>query len=317
MACSVACVVGYSSAAEGWGTDLDEGLATAAAEGRTVLVEFTGSDWCPPCMHVRAKILPTQEFKDFAEKNKLVLVELDFPRNESKVTPEVREEREKISARYQVDGFPTMAVLDGEGHLYAKIVGGDKSAVSYIARLEEGLKVKESFDAKMAAAAGLSGVERAHALVEALETLPEECRGQRTDVVEEVIACDPEDTTGFRKAAERKKMIGVQIHEFREALIRSSESVIGAPKAQPTPEEIEGVVAATRAEALKQLEREDLLPEVRQVVLGFIAESYLVVRDYAQAIGYLDQAIAAAPETAEVEQLRQLRDSLQKMKEAK
>ena len=312
MVSAVACVAGFSSAAEGWSTDFNAGLATAAAEGRTVLVEFTGSDWCPPCMHVRGKILPTQEFKNFAEKNKLVLVELDFPRDETKVAPEVRKEREAVSRRYGVDGFPTMAVLDGEGHLYAKIVGGAGSAAEYISRLEDGLKVKESFDAKMAAAQGLSGLERANALAEALNALPEECRELRTDVVEEIISCDPEDTTGFRKAVERKKLMMLQIHEFRQALIRCSESVMPAPTSQPTKDKIAQVVAATRTEALKQLEREDLLPEVRQVVLGFIAESYLVEKNYAQAVEYLDKASAAAPESDEVNQLHLLRDRLQK-----
>lgn len=310
----VACVAGFSFAAEGWGTDFNQGLATAAAEGRTVLVEFTGSDWCPPCIHVRGKILPTQEFKDFAEKNKLVLVELDFPRGANKVSPEQRAEREAISARYRVDGFPTMLVTDGSGRAYAKIVGAAGGAAQYIAMLQAGLDTKAAFEAKMAEAQELNGVERAQALAAALELLPEDCRDLNSDVVEEIINSDPADTTGFRKKLEQKQLKEKQLHEFQQALVRSTQNLDGVKRSGsgvPSAEDLAKITAATRAEALKMLEREDLLPEVRQVVLGFIAESYLVEQNYAQSIEYLDKSIEAAPQSAEVEQLKMLRARIQ------
>lgn len=312
---AVACVAGYSYAAEGWGTDFNQGLATAAAEGRTALVEFTGSDWCPPCMFVRSKILPTQAFKDFAEKNKLVLVELDFPRDESKVAPEVRAEREAISARYKVEGFPSMMVLDGAGNVYAKIVGAANSPEEYISNLQAGLDVKAAFDAKIAEAETLSGLERATALAAALRLLPEDCRDLRTDIVEEVISNDPEDTTGLRKASERKKLMAAQVLEFRKGLVQCAEQVTGKPGSAPTPEDMEKLITATRAECAKYLEREGLLPEVRQIVLGFVAESYLIEKNYAQAVEYLDKAIAEAPDSSDAPQLQQLKARLQAMQQ--
>ena len=308
MAGAVACVAGCCFAAEGWGTDFNQGLATAAAEGRPVLVEFTGSDWCPPCMYVRSKFLPTQEFKDFAEKNKLVLVELDFPRGAGKVTPEVRAEREAISSRYKIDGFPTMLVMDGEGRVYARVVGAERTAEAYIAKLQVGLDAMSAFKAKVTEAQKLSGVEKAKALSAALEVLPADCREQQTDVVEEILSNDPEDATGFRKAAEQKKLKEAQVMEFQQALYRSTEKImVNKNTSSPSAEDLAEIVSSTREEANKMLEREELLPEVRQIIYGFVSESYIVEKDYAHALEYLEKSIEAAPNSQEVDALKMLR----------
>ena len=45
-------VIGLSLAAvaeEGWLVDFAKAKAQSAKEGKPVLMEFTGSDWCPPC----------------------------------------------------------------------------------------------------------------------------------------------------------------------------------------------------------------------------------------------------------------------------
>lgn len=297
-------VSGMCVAAEGWETDFNRGLETAAAEGRTALVEFTGSDWCPPCMMVRSKVLPTADFKDFAAKNNLVLIELDFPRGKDKVTPEVRREREEIAAKYQISGYPTMLVTDGTGRAYGKVEGAPRTPADYVNELQMMLNLKGVVEAELAKAEGLTGVERAKALLTVLETLPEDCRALWKDVAEEILSNDPEDTTGYRKAEERKKLKNMQVREFREGLVRRAEEARGDNEFTA---DMKKVVAATREEALKTLERKDLLPEVVQVVLGFISESYLVEKNYAQAVEYLDKAIEAAPESPEVPQLQKLR----------
>ena len=68
----------FASTPEGWSTDLEKAFAQAKAEKKSVLVEFTGSDWCPPCIAMRKNVFSTKEFVDGAAK-KYILVELDFP----------------------------------------------------------------------------------------------------------------------------------------------------------------------------------------------------------------------------------------------
>jgi thioredoxin-related protein len=61
-----------------WLTDYKAALAKAKQERKAVLLDFTGSDWCPPCMMMKKRVFGSEKFKDYAAKN-LVLVELDFP----------------------------------------------------------------------------------------------------------------------------------------------------------------------------------------------------------------------------------------------
>ena len=65
-------------AADGWETDYEKALAKAKAENKHVFLDFTGSDWCGPCIELRKRVLSSKEFADYAAKN-LVLVEIDYP----------------------------------------------------------------------------------------------------------------------------------------------------------------------------------------------------------------------------------------------
>ena len=56
-----------------WLTDFPKAQAQAKAEHKNILLDFTGSDWCPPCNVLRKEVYNTQEFADYARTN-LVLV---------------------------------------------------------------------------------------------------------------------------------------------------------------------------------------------------------------------------------------------------
>jgi thiol-disulfide isomerase/thioredoxin len=71
-----------ASAAEGWLTDYATAVAQAKKEGKVVLLDFTGSTWCPPCMLMKKRVFESDEFKRYAAE-KLVLLELDFPQEVS------------------------------------------------------------------------------------------------------------------------------------------------------------------------------------------------------------------------------------------
>lgn len=306
-ACAAVCLASYSSASEGWGTDFEQGLSTAAAEGRTALVEFTGSDWCPPCMYVRSKILPTAEFKEFVKKNNLVLVELDFPRAPGKVTPEQSSKNEALAQTYRIEGFPTMLVVDGQGHPYAKIVGGDRSAEQYIARLQKALDNKAAFDAKLKEVEGLSGSARAEGLVAALHLLPENCRDLRNDLIEDIINNDPNDTTGIKKDAEQKKLMDFQLEEFGNIINKSAQEA----KNEGGGVDQEKAMVAAREGALDMLKREELVPAVRLIVNSFVGQSYIMQNQFQEGLNYIEKAIASDPENPEMPKLQRLREQLQ------
>ena len=61
-----------------WTTDVIAALAAARAEGKDLLLLYTGSDWCPPCIKLEEEVLSKPEFISAAAE-KFVLVKLDFP----------------------------------------------------------------------------------------------------------------------------------------------------------------------------------------------------------------------------------------------
>ena len=128
-------------------------LEKAGKSGQPVLVDFTGSDWCPGCIYLRKNIFDTDAFAKYAEDNNFVLVELDFPRTEGKMPPEQLKFHEELMRRYGISVFPSVLMMEGNGAPYAKIVGPSRTVEEYLKKLEAAgtrLKLKEAVAAARA-----------------------------------------------------------------------------------------------------------------------------------------------------------------------
>lgn len=118
-----------------WLTDLPAAETRAKAQKRLVMLDFTGSDWCPVCAEAHKEIFSKKEFADYAAQN-LVLVEVDFP--ERKPQSEALAKANKaLAAKYKVDGFPTFIVLDGDGKELGRFQYEPGGPKPFIARLEK------------------------------------------------------------------------------------------------------------------------------------------------------------------------------------
>src|SRR5438046_7472058 len=95
-----------------WLTDFDAAKAKAKSDHKLVLLEFTGSDWCSYCKLMQAEIFSKPQFQEYAAKN-LILVELDFPRAKAQ-SDAVREQNMKLASEYEIEGFPTLIILNPE-----------------------------------------------------------------------------------------------------------------------------------------------------------------------------------------------------------
>jgi protein disulfide-isomerase len=123
----------------GWETDLKKAQEQAKSSNKLVFLDFTGSDWCGYCIRLDKDILSKPEFKQYANKN-LVLVEIDFPRRKPQ-PPEVQQQNQKLAAEYQIQGFPTIIVLNGEGRKVWRYDGYfADGAAAFIAELEKARK---------------------------------------------------------------------------------------------------------------------------------------------------------------------------------
>lgn len=132
------------SAADGeWLTDLEKAQQQAKSEKKVVLLDFTGSDWCPPCKKLAKDVFSSQEFKDFA-KEKLVLVEVDFPAKK-KLSDEQKQANDKLKEQFKIEAYPTIVLLDASGKELDRFVGyGGASPEDYIQKLEGAMAKKAS-----------------------------------------------------------------------------------------------------------------------------------------------------------------------------
>lgn len=104
--------LGANQGAE-WETDFEKARAQAEKEGKLLLLDFTGSDWCAACKKLKKEVFSTPEFAEYAAK-RFVLVEVDFPMK--KKLPEAQQAaNEALEKRFGVEGYPTVVIVDGKG----------------------------------------------------------------------------------------------------------------------------------------------------------------------------------------------------------
>ncbi len=94
-----------------WHTDVKEAIAISTKENKPMLLFFTGSDWCGWCIRLQKEVLHTPEFKSWA-KDKVVLVELDFPRRAPQ-SVELKRQNSELQQAFGVQGYPTIHFANG------------------------------------------------------------------------------------------------------------------------------------------------------------------------------------------------------------
>jgi thioredoxin-related protein len=152
ICCYVLLVLGFTAtqatAAE-WQTDYDKALAKAKAENRPVLVSFTGSDWCGPCIAMDKQVFSQREFLDYADKH-LVLLEIDYPKTKP-LSDELKKQNERLKYQFKINkrGYPTIALVDSAGQVLGISTGyDDEKPADIIARIEMWVKHPTSDTAK-------------------------------------------------------------------------------------------------------------------------------------------------------------------------
>ena len=127
--------------AQQWSTNIDEAKAQATAENKTIVLVFSGSDWCAPCIKLDKNVWQSEEFKAYAAE-KLVLVRADFPKKKANVLPEALQNTNKaLAEKYNQEGyFPLVVVLNAQGKVIAKKGYENQNAIKYVAELQALIK---------------------------------------------------------------------------------------------------------------------------------------------------------------------------------
>ena len=123
-------------AAEAWSTDYAAAQSLAKKDGKVILIDFTGSDWCGWCIRMKKEALDLKEFTDYATKN-VVLFEADFP-NKKPQSDDLKKQNKDLQKKYAVNGFPTFVLVDADGKELGRQVGYLKGGPSaFVNKIEE------------------------------------------------------------------------------------------------------------------------------------------------------------------------------------
>jgi protein disulfide-isomerase len=118
------------AAAADWQTDYARALQTGKTQNKRVLLDFTGSDWCGPCIQLKKQVFSRPDFAAYAEKN-LVLVEVDYPQRK-KQPAELVKQNERLAKQYGIEekGYPTVVLLDPNGKTLRELNGYSGESVA-------------------------------------------------------------------------------------------------------------------------------------------------------------------------------------------
>ena len=277
-----------------WIQDMAAAKELAAKSKKDLLMDFTGSDWCGWCIKLDEEVFSKDAFKNVVP-NDFVLVKLDYPKDESKVTPEIKTQNEGLQKQYAVGGYPTIILADANGRPYAKTgyqEGGPEKYVEHLATLRQ---AKTGRDEAFTKAASAQGVEKAKFLAEGLAKIAPDLQGDfYQEEIATILAEDKDDTLGFAKKskmASQGKEFEAKIEEVKPAIIAAMEAkdFAGAEKI------IDDVIKDANFEG-----------EMKQQAMSMKIGFYAAQNDHANAIKLVNDIIAIDDKSETAQQLREL-----------
>ena len=121
------------SYSQNWNTNFEDVKSKAEKENKNILLVFSGSDWCGPCMKLDKVVWKSPEFQTEADKNWIVY-KADFPKKKAnQLSAELTEINDKLAEKYNKNGsFPLVVLLDKKGKIIGMTGFKNLSAPDYI-----------------------------------------------------------------------------------------------------------------------------------------------------------------------------------------
>src|SRR5262249_28537175 len=111
-------VLPKAGAEEPWLQEFDEAQTAAKRDGKDLMIDFSGSDWCAPCKWLKDKILTRPEFIAAAGPQ---CVRVDTADGAGRPMPEGRKEpSRKRQQRSGIEPSPTVVLATADGLPYAE-----------------------------------------------------------------------------------------------------------------------------------------------------------------------------------------------------
>lgn len=116
-----------------WKLDFEQAKKLAIEENKNIVIVFSGSDWCAPCIKLDRNIWQSEAFKKSADEN-WILVRADFPRKKAnQLEDNQMAKNRKLAEKYNIEGsFPLVVVIDKTGKILGKMGFKNVSPEEYI-----------------------------------------------------------------------------------------------------------------------------------------------------------------------------------------
>ncbi len=101
-----------------WQPNLEIAEKIAREKHELILLNFSGSDWCGPCIRLHKEIFESDVFTKMADTS-LVMINADFPRSRKhQLDSETQKRNDSLADKYNPDGkFPYTLLLDADGNV--------------------------------------------------------------------------------------------------------------------------------------------------------------------------------------------------------
>jgi thioredoxin-related protein len=121
-----------------WGHSYNEALQKAQKEHKFILVNFSGSDWCGPCIRLHKEVFVMADFIKVVNE-KLVLLNADFPRAKKNQLPSAQQKlNDDLAEKYNSKGsFPLTVLVDQNGVVVKSWEGFPASPIEFIADIQQ------------------------------------------------------------------------------------------------------------------------------------------------------------------------------------
>ncbi|NKI33020.1 thioredoxin family protein [Croceivirga thetidis] len=130
-------VVSNLCIAQEWEADFSKALKSTSVNNKSLLLVFSGSDWCIPCMKLERNIWESEAFKSYAKEN-LVLYRADFPqKKKNKLAEELTNSNKVLAEKYNYKGyFPLVVLLDSKGNTLGEMGYENIPPTAYVAKIK-------------------------------------------------------------------------------------------------------------------------------------------------------------------------------------
>ncbi|QBN17553.1 thioredoxin family protein [Flavobacterium nackdongense] len=121
------------SYSQNWKTNFDDAKQEALKQNKNILLVFSGSDWCAPCIKLDNVVWKSEAFKSESEKC-WVIYKADFPKKKAnQLSAELTESNKNLAEKYNRNGsFPLVILLDKTGKTIGMTGFKNISATDYI-----------------------------------------------------------------------------------------------------------------------------------------------------------------------------------------